>query len=71
MASLDLLERKLLKIIAETEPVKLKRQWIKGSKTSESEEEQRIRIGFLLRRLDLLPPEKRQEVLQLLDFYHW
>lgn len=28
MASLDFLERKLLKIIAETDPVRLKRQWV-------------------------------------------
>ncbi|EST52341.1 hypothetical protein T458_15250 [Brevibacillus panacihumi W25] len=71
MASLDLLERKLLRIIADTESVKLKRQWIKGNKKSESEEEQRLRIGYLLRRLDQLPPSKRQEVLDLLNLYHF
>ncbi|CAM3551264.1 hypothetical protein [Brevibacillus invocatus] len=71
MASLDLLERKLLKIIAETESVKLKRQWIIGNKHPEIEEEQRKRIGLLLRRLDQLPPAKRQEVLELLELYNW
>lgn len=71
MATLDLLERKLLRIIADTESVKLKRQWIKGNKKSESEEEQRLRIGYLLRRLDQLPPSKRQEVLDLLNLYHF
>lgn len=71
MASLDLLERKLLKIIAETESVKLKRQWIKGNKQPETEEEQRIRIGLLLRRLDQLPPARRKEVLELLEWYNW
>lgn len=71
MASLDLLERKLLRIIADTESVKLKRQWIKGNKKPESEEEQRLRIGYLLRRLDQLPPSKRQEVLDLLNLYHF
>lgn len=71
MASLDLLERKLLKIIAQTESVKLKRQWIKGSKLPEAEEEQRLRIGLLLRRLDQLPPAKRREVLELLEWYNW
>lgn len=71
MASLDLLERKLLRIIADTESVKLKRQWIKGNKKTESEEEQRLRIGYLLRRLDQLPPSKRQEVLDLLNLYHF
>lgn len=71
MATLDLLERKLLRIIADTESVKLKRQWIKGNKKSESKEEQRLRIGYLLRRLDQLPPSKRQEVLDLLNLYHF
>lgn len=71
MASLDLLERKLLKIIAESDPVRLKRQWVNGSKHKESAEEQRTRINLLLRRLDRLPAQKRQEVLALLKWYQW
>ncbi|MGG1661129.1 hypothetical protein [Brevibacillus sp. NRS-1366] len=71
MASLDLLERKLLRIISETEPVRLKRQWMSSEKQNESEEEQRVRIGLLLRRLDKLPASKRQEVLELLKWFNY
>lgn len=71
MASLDLLERKLLRIISETEPVRLKRQWVSREKPNEPEEEQRVRIGLLLRRLDKLPEPKRQEVLELLQWFNW
>lgn len=71
MASLDLLERKLLRIISETEPVRLKRQWVSREKPHESEEEQRLRIGLLLRRLDKLPESKRQEVLELLQWFNY
>ncbi|MGK5508367.1 hypothetical protein [Brevibacillus formosus] len=71
MASLDLLERKLLRIISDTDPVRLKRQWVKGHKVPESEVEQRMRIDILLRRLDKLPEAKRQEVLALLKWFNW
>ncbi|MDF2684505.1 MAG: hypothetical protein K0R47_5695 [Brevibacillus sp.] len=71
MASLDLLERKLLKIISETDPVRLKRQRMTDQKQRETEDEQRLRIGLLLRRLDKLPEEKRQEVLDLLRWFNW
>ncbi|MBY0087550.1 hypothetical protein HP567_018795 [Brevibacillus sp. M2.1A] len=71
MASLDLLERKLLRIISDTDPVRLKRQWVKGQKVPESEVEQRMRIDLLLRRLDKLPEAKRQEVLALLKWFSW
>ncbi|MGF9909304.1 hypothetical protein [Brevibacillus fortis] len=71
MASLDLLERKLLRIISDTDPVRLKRQWVKGQKEPESEVEQRMRIDLLLRRLDKLPEAKRQEVLALLKWFSW
>ncbi|GEC88356.1 hypothetical protein [Brevibacillus brevis] len=72
MASLDLLERKLLRIISDTDPVRLKRQWVKGQqKIPESEVEQRMRIDLLLRRLDKLPEAKRQEVLALLKWFSW
>ncbi|MED4582344.1 hypothetical protein [Brevibacillus choshinensis] len=71
MASLDLLERKLLKIISETDPVRLKRQRMTDHKQRETEDEQRLRIGLLLRRLDKLPEEKRQEVLDLLQWFNW
>ena len=71
MASLDLLERMLLKIIAETETVRLKRQRIHVHKQTDTEEEQRLRIGLLLRRLDKLPEEKRKEVLDLLQWFNW
>ncbi|ASJ53992.1 hypothetical protein BP422_10845 [Brevibacillus formosus] len=71
MASLDLLERKLLRIISDTDPVRLKRQWVKGQKVPESEVEQRMRIDILLRRLDKLPEAKRQEVLALLKWFNW
>lgn len=71
MASLDLLERKLLKIISETDPVRLKRQRMTDHPARETEDEQRLRIGLLLRRLDKLPEEKRQEVLDLLKWFNW
>ncbi|MED1783968.1 hypothetical protein P4V43_19275 [Brevibacillus fortis] len=71
MASLDLLERKLLRIISDIDPVRLKRQWVKGKKVPESEVEQRMRIDLLLRRLDKLPEAKRQEVLALLKWFNW
>ncbi|EJL22836.1 MULTISPECIES: hypothetical protein [unclassified Brevibacillus] len=71
MASLDLLERKLLRIISDIDPVRLKRQWVKGQKVPESEVEQRMRIDLLLRRLDKLPEAKRQEVLALLKWFNW
>ncbi|MED1919118.1 hypothetical protein P4V64_27830 [Bacillus thuringiensis] len=71
MASLDLLERKLLRIISDIDPVRLKRQWVKGQKVPESEVEQRMRIDLLLRRLDKLPEVKRQEVLALLKWFNW
>ncbi|ATF13838.1 hypothetical protein HPY28_17325 [Brevibacillus sp. HB1.2] len=71
MASLDLLERKLLRIISDTDPVRLKRQWVKGQKVPISEVEQRMRIDLLLRRLDKLPETKRQEVLALLKWFNW
>lgn len=71
MASLDLLERMLLKIISETETVRLKRQRIQAHKQTDTEEEQRLRIGLLLRRLDKLPEEKRREVLDLLKWFNW
>ncbi|GED57872.1 hypothetical protein ABER61_19910 [Brevibacillus formosus] len=71
MASLDLLERKLLRIISDIDPVRLKRQWVKGHKAPESEVEQRMRIDLLLRRLDKLPEAKRQEVLALLKWFNW
>ncbi|MFS0556040.1 hypothetical protein [Brevibacillus sp. 179-C9.3 HS] len=71
MASLDLLERKLLRIIADTDPVRLKRHWMKGQKVPESEVEQRMRIDLLLRRLDKLPEAKREEVLALLKWFNW
>ncbi|MFS0918778.1 hypothetical protein [Brevibacillus sp. 179-C 1.1 NHS] len=71
MASLDLLERKLLRIIADTDPVRLKRHWVKGKKVPESEVEQRMRIDLLLRRLDKLPEAKREAVLALLKWFNW
>ncbi|MFF0826203.1 hypothetical protein ACFYU8_04660 [Brevibacillus sp. NPDC003359] len=71
MASLDLLERKLLRVISDIDPVRLKRQWVKGQKVPESEVEQRMRIDLLLRRLDKLPEAKRQEVLALLKWFNW
>ncbi|MFF2528344.1 hypothetical protein ACFVS2_05455 [Brevibacillus sp. NPDC058079] len=71
MASLDLLERKLLRIISDIDPVRLKRQWVKGQKVPESKVEQRMRIDLLLRRLDKLPEAKRQEVLALLKWFNW
>lgn len=71
MASLDLLERKLLKIISETDPVRLKRQRMNPHKQRETDEEQRLRIELLLRRLDKLPDQKRQEVLELLKWFNW
>lgn len=71
MASLDFLERKLLRIIAETDPVRLKRQWVSKRAESSSESEQRKRIALLLRRLDKLPPAKRREVLDLLAQFNW
>ncbi|MGQ7277018.1 hypothetical protein ACT91Q_03530 [Brevibacillus thermoruber] len=69
MSSLDLLERKLLRILAETEPVRLKRRWIQSG-APVSEEEQRQRISLLLRRLDSLPEAKQQEVRELLKWYN-
>lgn len=71
MASLDLLERKLLKIITDTDPVRLKRQRMNPDKPRETDAEQRLRIGLLLRRLDKLPQDKRQEVLELLKWFNW
>ncbi|QRG65119.1 hypothetical protein [Brevibacillus choshinensis] len=71
MASLDLLERKLLKIISDTDPVRLKRQRMNPQIQRETDAEQRLRIELLLRRLDKLPDQKRQEVLDLLKWFNW
>ncbi len=71
MPSLDLLERKLLKIFAESSKVKLKRRMVKSNSTSFSDEEKRERINMLLRRLYTLPEHKQQEVRALLRLYHW
>ncbi|KZE44130.1 hypothetical protein AV540_02185 [Brevibacillus parabrevis] len=71
MASLDFLERKLLKIIAETDSVRLKRQWVSRHVEPFPEIEQRKRIALLLSRLDKLPASKRQEVRDLLNQFNW
>jgi hypothetical protein len=71
MATLDLLERKLLKIFAEANQVKLKRRWGTGAPPSMTVEEQRELIHMLLRRVHTLPEEKQQEVRTLLRLYDW
>jgi hypothetical protein len=71
MATLDLLERTLLKIFADANQVKLKRRWVKGGSRSMTVEEQRELIHLLLRRVHTLPEEKQQEVRTLLRLYDW
>jgi hypothetical protein len=74
MSSLDLLERKLLRLLAETDQVRLKRRLLPARRSLSgddrlSDKEKRELVSLFLRRMESLPPAKRQEVMDLLRFY--
>ncbi|NGQ96251.1 hypothetical protein G3578_13880 [Brevibacillus sp. SYP-B805] len=74
MSSLDLLERKLLRLLVETDQVRLKRRLLPTRRSLAgdarlTDKEKRELVSLFLRRMESLPPAKRQEVMDLLRLY--
>ncbi|WP_019119358.1 hypothetical protein [Brevibacillus massiliensis] len=75
MSSLDLLERKLLKIFAEAQKLNMKHRQYQKRRYPQlvdremTDEEKREMLALFIRRIETLPAEKQQEVLELLRLY--